>query len=266
MNFQTKRKTHLKLNLLLFTAFLVICSYQSNAQEKIVPCVDLKNNRGTGKMNYEGEPYSGTCQDFHPNGKIAFIGSLKDGLPHGIGSFYYSDGKIKARKNYLEGKLNGYSEEYLKNGDLVKTNYYDGNSTSVFTLTGGAENNKFDLKESTDEKEQKTVVGYWQLEAGQDSTGKESHLVKGKLYTGAVKVYNKNGTLFIDGNMKSGKKNGLWVQNNISGNLISKETFKSGEKDGVSEEYHYDGKLSKREFWKKVLMPSEKLKNIWSAI
>ena len=129
-----KQITVYKVNLLLLTAFLFLGTFQSNAQEKIVSVNELNYDKTTGTMNYNDEPFNGVCQNIRPNGMIAFKGNFKDGLQDGVWSFYHTDGKIQARKNYSKGVLNGYSEEYLEYGDLVKTNYRDGHIFHLFII------------------------------------------------------------------------------------------------------------------------------------
>ena len=223
------------------------------AQEKTVSSDDFdrprRNANGESIVQFEDKTFTGICQDYHSNGMILTRGDYKDGLKDGIWSTYYDDGKIQLRENYVAGRRVGFKDEYLENGDLVSTRYNNGTRTSVFTLNGGAVNNEFDL-ESPDKNGQKTAVTLFELQKTVDSIGNELYFFNNKLYTGSVKVYNLNGTVYIAGDLKNGKKDGVWEHNSFHGNLMSKETFKSGVKDGVSEEYNYDGKLSKREFWK----------------
>jgi len=92
------------LNLLLFTTFLLISSYQSNAQEKTVSFKDLVES--TDSLNspiylYKGSPYS----DFVSN--------------------YYENGNLDSHGNYLNGKKVGVWKYYDESGKLIKSEKFD---------------------------------------------------------------------------------------------------------------------------------------------
>ena len=48
----------------------------------------------------------------------------EQGEPHGYWEYYYYNGQLMFKGNYVNGKLHGYWEDYYENGQLVYKTYY----------------------------------------------------------------------------------------------------------------------------------------------
>jgi antitoxin component YwqK of YwqJK toxin-antitoxin module len=74
------------------------------------------------QTNQYGNP-NGYWEYYYDNGKLAFKGNYVNGNRHGYFESYWSNGQLFYKGNYVNGKEYGYFEEYFSNGDL----YYKGN-------------------------------------------------------------------------------------------------------------------------------------------
>lgn len=52
-------------------------------------------------------PITGKFETFYKNGLQLCEGNYKDGVPHGTWSFWYQDGKLAQKRNYINGKRDG---------------------------------------------------------------------------------------------------------------------------------------------------------------
>ena len=101
------------------------------------------------------EPYSGSVEgsqiglmvegkrekewkEFYPDGNIKREVAFKNGVQHGLGSSYFSDGKLLMRGNLINGLQVGVWKKFYPNGNVeVKQTF--------------KENNREELRESSDE-------------------------------------------------------------------------------------------------------------------
>ena len=86
---------------------------------------------------------TGTCRSYYQDGNIAYSLNYVEGLPDGVGFFYYDSkaNTLRAEVNFEDGKLNGVYKEYYDNGaQKSKIIYEDGeeNGEAEYYYTTGA--------------------------------------------------------------------------------------------------------------------------------
>jgi antitoxin component YwqK of YwqJK toxin-antitoxin module len=75
-----------------------------------------KNNLRTGYWEW-----------YYPNGKLWYKGNFINGIQDGYWEFYYINGDLYKKGHYINGLEDGYWEEYHINGNLYsKGNYVNG--------------------------------------------------------------------------------------------------------------------------------------------
>jgi antitoxin component YwqK of YwqJK toxin-antitoxin module len=111
---------------------------------------------------------------YFSNGKLKHKGDYEDGKAIGEHDWYSDNGKLDAIENYKSGKLDGVYKEYYKSGKL-----------SLETLfSQGVQN-------------------------------------------GYTKYYREDGSLHSEGNFKDGDRNGVWKFYDENGKIISSNEFKT---------------------------------------
>ena len=86
--------------------------------------------------------YMGTVKNGLPHGQGQlcyshggkYIGSWKDGKRNGLGTYTYSDGRVSTG-NYKNGKKNGYVKIECPNGDIYEGDFINGSPSGKFTYT-----------------------------------------------------------------------------------------------------------------------------------
>jgi antitoxin component YwqK of YwqJK toxin-antitoxin module len=119
------------------------------------------------------ETEDGYFEWFHSNGKLKHKGSYENGKHIGEHLWYGDNGNLEARENYKNGKLDGAYEEYYPNGKLTdKSSFVDG------------------------------------------------------LQSGLTVYYREDGSKQSEGNFKSGNRDAEWKYYDESGKMEGTKTFK----------------------------------------
>jgi antitoxin component YwqK of YwqJK toxin-antitoxin module len=67
----------------------------------------------------------GYWEYYYSNGQLWYKGNFVNGKQHGYWESYYSSGQLYYKGNYVNGKEHGYWESYYYNGDLHYKGFYD---------------------------------------------------------------------------------------------------------------------------------------------
>ena len=121
MKLQTKRITYLKLNVLLFTAFLILGNYQCNGQTKSVPYEEIEQIRDS--LNsflylYKGKPFTGVANESYENGQLKREVVYKNGKWNGVYKIWHENGQLKSESTYKYGIQGGVPKDWHDNGQL----------------------------------------------------------------------------------------------------------------------------------------------------
>ncbi len=141
------------------------------------------------------------------------------------------------KKEYKDGKLDGFWESYYSNGNLEfrYEDYYD-NGEPTEALGDSIEyyeNGQLKYKYKKDGRYE-SFYENGQLESKYKKDGYEVYYENGQLKTkagkGAFKEYHPNGQLKSSGNLnKSGFKEGVFKEFDENGNFIATKEYKAGE-------------------------------------
>jgi antitoxin component YwqK of YwqJK toxin-antitoxin module len=74
--------------------------------------------------NVKGEKH-GPWEYYFSNGNLYSKGDYVNGNRHGLWEYYWSNGDLSSKGNYVAGKQHGYWEYYYSNGDLCYKCLYD---------------------------------------------------------------------------------------------------------------------------------------------
>ncbi len=174
-----------------------------------------------------GELHTGIYQSYHENDKLFLEIEYLNGKPHGKSQIFYKTGKKELAGNYLNGKLNGLVISYYHNGKKSREEFYK-NGKEVKRLKVWRENG-----------EKIIVAKDNELLLKKDLFVDKS----GSLFTGIYQKFYKNGFLMSECNMKKGKKHGLWILNDKTGNTEFESEYKNGLKDGLSQTFYKNGEV-----------------------
>jgi antitoxin component YwqK of YwqJK toxin-antitoxin module len=185
--------------------------------------------------------------------------ALEDGLDpdfkkHGMETWWYENGKMKAEINHVDGKRNGSVIQYYENGQKeIEINYVDGKKDGLETQWYDNGKKKSEANYVDDkakgmvtqwyENGQKTSEGNyinhqreglatWWYESGQKYY--EINYVDGKK-EGLETHWDENGQKVAEINFKDDKQHGLQTIWDNNGVKISETEYKDGEKTGKDE-------------------------------
>jgi antitoxin component YwqK of YwqJK toxin-antitoxin module len=79
-------------------------------------------NKNITPYNENGEEH-GYWEYYWSNGNLWYKGNYVDGKKHGYWEYYLVNGNLSSKGNYVDGKKHGYWEYYY-NGELNQIIYY----------------------------------------------------------------------------------------------------------------------------------------------
>jgi len=189
-----------------------------------------------------------SCSNEVPDDKIVIRGGLfyevNSTTPFtGSSVEHHSNGQLKSRTNYRDGKYYGTWEEWDKTGQLIEKTYFKNNRTVSSELYHP--NGQLEWRENwKDGKEDGLWESYYQ-----NGQLKEKRNYKDGVLDGILEVYQENGQSETRRNYKNGKKEGHWETFNKIGQLTERENYKDGYKNGLQEMF-YGGLLMSQDCYK----------------
>mgnify|MGYP006106416361 CR=1 FL=1 len=243
-------------NLLFLSIFILLssCGQTIDADDERKYFINLSSLGGI--TSYKGIPYTGEV--------VKYVDDEKT--------------QLEWKKNYKEGKLDGLSEEYNKNGQLeesvtykegeeeeeVKYTYYEnGQLKEKETYKDGKKDGQWEeygdngqlwskatYKDGKPDGQWEEYIITYKADNTLQSSGKLRYkgTYKDGKENGQWEEYDDNGQLFSKGTYKDGKEDGQWeYYYGNDGQLSSKGTYKDGKQDGQWEEYDENGKLMENE-------------------
>ena len=297
-------KNKLKLIVLLIIALTAIQTANSQTEVKLrdIECYNLGDGRYFCQEKETKKPLQGSSRiidgyttqyteavfkDGIPNGswknykynKLAEEFTYSDGVLNGAYKEYYSDGTVKASRNYVKGKPEGKFIQYGSNGKIEsEVNFKNG-------VQDGAE-----IRYDSDGK----VRAQSNFSEGKN-TGKEvrnissnagdyvmtSNYNKDGKYDGEYSEIFTDGKIKVKGLYKNGKKEGTWEYGRKDGKKVRTDVYsnddkikettyytdntvevvrelKNGKKNGWERKYNYgDGALKSEVFYKDGVVSSD---------
>ena len=181
--------------------------------------------------------YNAECQNikngeeikYFPNSKsVRYKVTYKDSAKNGLEELYSEPGKIQFRRNYKNGKLHGYSQEYFSSRD----NFYPDMLKEEGNYIHG--------------KKDGTWKFYYRNYSG-DSINRLAYIInyKNDLEHGKYISYYEDGSVKSKSSYKNGKRHGLWQEwYEINGKLSSSRHYKAGKLQGKSKTWLATGNIS----------------------
>jgi len=219
-------------------------------------------------------------KEYYPNGAIKYEG-LYDviGKPNGSCKYFEENGEIEKVEIYLHGMLlakgkidekerrQGYWEEYYTDGSIKsKGKYIDGKKIDEWIYF--FENGKLQQKGTYLKEEKPTGLWIWYYDNGnilreesfrkgledgmlQELTQEGKIITKGEYIDGQKDGFwfYEMGDHIEEGNYLNDQKNGPWKYHYTNGKLNFEGNFRDGEPDGKHKFYYDNGKLKKEEVY-----------------
>jgi len=165
--------------------------------------------------------------------------------PHGVKITYFPETKImESRASYINGDLDGLSESWYENGQLMeKIEYKNGKLNGLYEV--------WYLDGKLDEKSHYKNDKYDGL-SERYLNGKlyEKVNYKNRLYNGLYEVFYPDGQLSIKKNYKDGILDGLYENWYENGELKTRKNYKDDKLNGLYEKYDGKGKLISKKIYK----------------
>lgn len=195
-----------------------------------------RNGQKEMEMMLEKDILNGTKKAWYPNGQLQYEYTYKNDTQDGPYETYHVNGNLEEEGTMLAGKYNGTTTEYYSNGVLFSKGEYDEDGKENGTLTNHDSEGKkyiaFSFKKGNlekveifdkDEKVVKTI----------EKSGKKI----------AFENYYPTRTLSMEGDMVSGKRDGLWKYYDNYGTLSKTEKYVNGVLQDSVIGYHPNGKI-----------------------
>ena len=147
------------------------------------------------------KPYTGWAKAYHGNGVLKFLGSVKDGKPHGLVTQFHDAGQKKSEHHYRNGMAQGIARAW----------YWSGQKQEEAELKDDAVNG---LNTTWHENGQKMSEGRYQngleqgLHASWHESGQKKHEFNYKdgMLHGLATMWDKEGTITSQIKYENGKQ------------------------------------------------------------
>lgn len=196
-------------------------------------------------INYKNGKRSGAGKEFNREGNVITLYEFyndymidrqyvnrytRDGLKQGTWMEFYSDGKVKSERNFVNDTINGYAKEFNRKGEITESLLYD---------RGNLKQPEKNVEITLDER-----IDYYDNGKPKRKGFYKSSIPIGihKFYNerGEIEkalIYNDNGKVVSEGFLtEDGKKEGLWKNYFESGEVRSVGNFKNNRQTG---EWHF---------------------------
>ena len=221
-------------------------SFQLQAQhKKKISFYELDVIRGLFFQPNTVDPYTGTATDKHPNGKKRLEIPIKNGKVNGMSKEWAKNGQKIHETTYVNGVQNGRETHwYVMGQKKLEVNLVQGNAEGVCTEwykngTKKSEGNFTNGKENGEHK--------WWFNKGQID---QIVFYENGLAQGMVKNWYPSGKLRLESDYKNGLKDGVTIEWFENGQKQSEGKFVEGKEDGVGKIWDKEGKLVRENTYK----------------
>ena len=146
----------MKNQLIISGVFILLLSCGGNPEESgtavteedptFCECTELFFDEPYNRFYLEDrqKPFSGECQDLHPNGEKKLVKHFKNGKVHGKMITYYDNGQVEDEREFEDNFQVGERIQYNRKGEVTYHALYErGKVTEILVV-------RPDLKESED--------------------------------------------------------------------------------------------------------------------
>lgn len=186
-------------------------------------------------------------REYHPNAQVKSVGSYNKGVKEGVHRQYNPDGKVEAAKIYskgtvigqgivdAEGRRQGAWKEFYETGELrSQGSYKDGKRIGewIFYYRDGKEEQRGSYYNGKPD-------GDWKWTYPNGQTWREEIYYEG-LEEGLAIEYNDTGKVVSKGHYLAGEKEGKWIRD--IGSEREEGTYVAGLRSGMWKSYFQNGK------------------------
>ena len=229
----------------LFTLLFVFVSCQNSIINGDIEREYLKKE---GKIQYyKGNLFSGTIEYFYENGKLKQKEDYIDGKLDGEFIRNHTNGQLNASWAYTNGVRNGKSKSYYSNGQLNENmNYILGELDGIYEEYYDDGQLKENINYLLGERD-----GIYETYYPNGQLNTKIHFKLGK-YDGVYEDYSSDGRLFKRQEYKDGERYGEWFLYGAKGGVIEHIDYTKGPDNYVEEEFWdlgnqtFSGKLRRR--------------------
>jgi antitoxin component YwqK of YwqJK toxin-antitoxin module len=112
------------LNIWIYQLFVLSLSYRLIHKKKEMNTSEIRKENLINLYNDKGQSH-GYWEYYYDNGQLEYKGNYVNGDKHGYWEDYHYNGQLYSKVNYVNGKRHGYWESYYDNGQLKRKGYYD---------------------------------------------------------------------------------------------------------------------------------------------
>ncbi|MBN3040603.1 MAG: toxin-antitoxin system YwqK family antitoxin [Candidatus Omnitrophica bacterium] len=193
--------------------------FSGDSQQQSIKKQDAGYSRFTTKVSYGKNKGEGLGSEMNISGTPYTVKNYKDGEIIGYTQEYYPDGALKIRANKLNGKYEGKYLRYYESGQTQEIGFYENGRR----------------------------IGLFKQYYESGKIKSEKPYSNGKL-EGLAKFYYENGqtmkeTVYIDN-----KRNGLEKEYYNNKQLLSEQEYKDGKPVGKGKKYYGSGELKEESF------------------
>ena len=219
---------------------------------------------GKGTFSKTGKILLGPWEGYYAGGNLKSKGLYNTtGQRNGTWLWFNHKGEVKAKENYLNGKLDGQQEYYFANGNKSSLeSYVNGQLQGPATIYyyGGSIKSVSMYKANKLDGEQKNyqisgdLASVKNYVAGLQSGTEKEYFTNGKLKStlqyvngnaqGAYKQYNEQGMLIVEGNFLKDLTEGEWKYYDEDGKIKQIAQKHEGLAEGLYKEFYPNGELS----------------------
>lgn len=234
---------------------------------------EYPNGQKISSIEMQGNYFSGNGTWWYGNGKVELKGQFVEGDRHGKWTWYFPNGKIKTEGEYLFGKKHGVWNSYFKNGKLNTVEnynlgelhgeriyyYYNGQMDNKVLYVNGQQNGKMYFY---DEEGNIDHIRMYELGKiiGYSHLGPDKNevaLIPIENETAKVVSYFPNGKKSREYELDKGMFTGDYVEYNIEGNKRYIAHYENNNRNGKVTSYYPNGKTRIEQTYSNGLLSGE---------
>ncbi len=222
--------------------------------------VEYFGENGDSLGTFGGENGNFRCEGYFVDGSMRNNLTYKEGLPHGIASYFYPGGQLKRTVTYDNGVQHGVWTEYHENGKVkIQTGYENDINEGYYRsyYSNGMVQNEGWVKNNEE-------TGLWKAYYPNGALETETFYVNGEI-NGPTREYQLNGKMLSKSHYKNGRLLSTEIYDSLggliqtavpdnagqlktirpSGSLLKSKSLSCGIKSGEEIWYHKNGEIAR---------------------
>ena len=191
-------------------------------------------------------------QSRYPDGQLKMKGLIKEGVRHGVWTFWRADGSREKVEEYDQGVRDGTWIWFGPDGkELARSDFIRGTGRDFDFYRSGARAWEGSYKRGR--KEGRWIFWY------PDGRRRLEGFYRAGRKDGMFTYWRSNGVKLMEGEFKGGLMEDTWTMWFSNGIKMSEENYRSGEKDGPARYWSaYDGRQTREDIYREGRLISSK--------